>query len=312
MTNTNPIQLSYDVAPFEAGVRFDQLAAQVFGDYSRSQIKQWILSGELTLDGAKAAPKTRVKSEQCMLLSTQIEDHSTDLPEAMELDIVYEDEHLMVVNKPVGLVVHPGAGNRTGTLVNGLLHHEPALSKLPRAGLVHRIDKDTSGLLVVGKTAPVQLALQEQLKDKTVYRRYLALAVGEVRAQTINAPIGRHPSQRTRMAVVESGKTAVTHVEVLFKNDLFSWCSIKLETGRTHQIRVHMQHIDHPLWCDPVYLPARYNQLLTYRDLPKIDRQVLHAAELGFVHPVSGEALRVHADLPVDIAELLEKLGIEL
>jgi len=227
-----------------------------------------------------------------------------DAGEAIALDVVYEDATVLVVDKPAGLVVHPGAGNPRGTLLNALLHHAPTLASLPRAGIVHRLDKDTSGLMVVAKTATAQTDLVRQLQSRSVSRQYLALACGDLaRGATVDAPIGRHPTARTRMAVVVRGKPARTHVEVLERHGIVTLISCRLETGRTHQIRVHLASIGHPLVGDPVYGGGRSAKLPPL--LAAFPRQALHAQRLALVHPVTGKAVAWTSPLPPDFASLL-------
>ncbi|MDO5769843.1 MAG: RluA family pseudouridine synthase [Psychrobacter sp.] len=304
----------------EAGLRIDKLAAKVFTEFSRAQLQNWINEDKLLVDGVSQRPKYRVKVGETLTLAATLEQHSEDLPENLLLQIVYEDDDVLVINKPVGMVVHPGAGNWTGTLVNALLYHYPQQKHLPRAGLVHRIDKDTSGLLLVGKSKAAQLHLTEQLKDKTVYRQYRCIAAGSVeslkRFRHINEPIGRHASMRTKMAVCSHGREAVTHlIEITRINDQYSLVDVQLETGRTHQIRVHLSHIGHPIVGDKVYGGRRQlragisdEQRQAVSSFP---RQALHAFALGFVHPVTGEDLKVTAPMPEDIEQLIVALKDE-
>ncbi len=301
----------------EAGQRIDKLGADLFADHSRSQLQEWMKSGNLTINGKVEKPKYRVKEGDHILLKAKLEQHGSDQPEDIALDIIYEDDSVLVINKPVGMVVHPGAGNWTGTLVNGLLYHYPHQAHLPRAGLVHRIDKNTSGLLVIGKTKAAQLKLQDQLRDKTVYRHYQCIVAGDAaslkRQRTIDAPIGRHRNQRTKMTVTSVGKPAITHIMTITPlNDNYSLLDVQLETGRTHQIRVHLSHIGHPIIGDNVY--GNRQQLragLTQEQREAIlsfPRQALHAYQLGFVHPETGEDIEVTAPLPEDILKLAEIL----
>ncbi|HET7832730.1 MAG TPA: 23S rRNA pseudouridine(1911/1915/1917) synthase RluD [Gallionella sp.] len=294
-----------------AGMRFDQVLAKLLPEYSRSRLQEWIAAGQATLNGATVAAKQKVWGGEEITVSPQA--HPSEVPHQAEdiaLEIVYEDDALLVINKPAGLVVHPGSGNWEGTLLNALLHHAPQLSAIPRAGIVHRLDKDTSGLLVVAKTLTAQTALVRQLQARSVKREYLALAYGDLRhGGTVNEPVGRHPTQRVKMAVVESGKEAVTHYQV---EEKFSGCTLvrcRLETGRTHQIRVHLAHIGHPLVGDSVYLkgvhkcPAQVRTLL--HGFP---RQALHATRLALVHPDTGVLMEWHAPLPQDMMQLLRQL----
>lgn len=312
------VHAEHTVTTEEAGQRIDKLAAELFADHSRAQLQEWLKSGNLTINGSVEKPKYRVKAGDNLLLEAKLEQHGNDQPEDIALDIVYEDESVLVVNKPVGMVVHPGAGNWTGTLVNGLLFHYPNQAHLPRAGLVHRIDKNTSGLLVIGKTKAAQLELQEQLKDKTVYRHYQCIVAGDApsltRQRTIDAPIGRHRTQRTKMTVTSVGKPAVTHImNITPLNENYSLLDVQLETGRTHQIRVHLSHIGHPIIGDDVYgnrQQLRAGLTQEQRDaIQNFPRQALHAYQLGFVHPETGEDIEVTAPLPEDIIQLAEILS---
>ena len=315
---TLEVHAEHIVTKDEAGQRIDKLAAELFADHSRAQLQEWLKSGNLTINGKVEKPKYRVKVGDSLLLQAKLEQHGNDQPEDIALDIVYEDDSVLVVNKPVGMVVHPGAGNWTGTLVNGLLFHYPNQAHLPRAGLVHRIDKNTSGLLVIGKTKAAQLELQEQLKDKSVYRHYQCIVAGDAaslaRQRTIDAPIGRHRTQRTKMTVTSVGKPAVTHIMTITPlNENYSLLDVQLETGRTHQIRVHLSHIGHPIIGDDVYgnrQQLRAGLTQEQRDaIQNFPRQALHAYQLGFIHPETGEDIEVTAPLPDDIVELAEILS---
>lgn len=314
------IVAEYHVQDSDIGERVDKIAAKAFAQFSREQLKTWLDTGELTINGHTEKPKYRLKKQDVLILNATPAHQQDDLPEAIELDIVYEDEAVLVINKPVGMVVHPGAGNWTGTLVNALLYHYPDNRTLPRAGLVHRIDKETSGLMVIAKDSQSQLHLINQLKDKSVYRHYLALVYGNktelAKHRTIDAPIGRHPTQRTKMAVVGTGKPAVTHLEKI--TQLFEGISlvdVSLETGRTHQIRVHLSHLGFSLIGDPVYGSARQQQIairhMTEEQanlLKNFNHQALHAYELGFIHPKTGKAIKVKAEPPADMQQLIEAL----
>jgi 23S rRNA pseudouridine1911/1915/1917 synthase len=288
-----------------AGLRLDQAIANLLPEFSRSRISRWIRDGRVLVAGQPIQPKTRVYGGESIDVSpTADPEELAAQPENIALDIVYEDASILVVAKPAGLVVHPGSGNWQGTMLNALLAHAPALANLPRAGIVHRLDKETSGLLVVGKTLQAQTSLTRQLQARTVKREYLALAHGIIdRAGTVDAPVGRHPTQRTRMAVVERGRPAVTHYKIL---ESFSphatllRCS--LETGRTHQIRVHLQSLGHPLVGDPVYGKSRRSALDL---LNAFKRQALHAERLSLQHPDSGETVTWQVDPPEDFANLL-------
>jgi 23S rRNA pseudouridine1911/1915/1917 synthase len=307
----NPIELHFVVPDECAGMRFDQTLAKLMPEYSRSRLQDWIVQGNATLDGAAATAKQKVWGGEEIAVQPQAHPSGQPhLPEDIALDIVYEDDALLVIDKQVGLVVHPGSGNWEGTLLNALLHHAPQLAEVPRAGIVHRLDKDTSGLMVVAKTLTAQTALVRQLQARSVKREYLALVWGEVRRDgTVDAPIGRHPTQRVKMAVVESGKPAVTHYHV---EESFSGCTLvrcRLETGRTHQIRVHMAHIGHPLVGDSVYLRGAQRCAPQLRELLHgFPRQALHATRLALQHPVSDERVEWHAPLPQDFDQLLQEI----
>lgn len=286
-----------------AGMRIDQVLAQLMPDQSRNRLQSWVRDGRVLVDDRQVPPKFRVRGSEALIIDVPPPPEAVaDAPEAIDLDIVFEDAALMVINKPAGLVVHPGSGNWQGTLLNALLYHCPALSRVPRAGIVHRLDKDTSGLLVVAKTLAAQTDLVRQLQARSVHREYMALAHGQLSTGgTVDAPIGRHASQRTRMAVVGSGREAVTHYSVERRFEECTLVRCKLETGRTHQIRVHMAHIGHPLVGDPVYGKRRCRS----DALQAFPRQALHALQLGLVHPVSGETMSWAAPMPDDMLALL-------
>lgn len=298
------------------GLRFDQVAASLFSEFSREKIKEWMLAGHLTFDGRTVKPKSRALGGEQLLLDVTLEAQTRSLPEEMTLDIIFEDEQIIVINKPVGLVVHPGVGNWSGTLVNGLLHHDSRLAELPRAGLVHRIDKDTSGLLVIAKTLVAQHSLSQQLADKTVFRVYDAVTVGHVIAGgTIDEPIRRHSVDRLKMTVQHGGRDSVTHYRVTERFGSHTLLRVQLETGRTHQIRVHMAHIGFPLVGDATYggrarLPRGITAELI-QTLQQFKRQALHARELGLIHPVSGEEMHFEAPWPDDFTHLVKMLRKE-
>lgn len=298
------------------GLRFDQVAAALFSEFSREKIKEWMLAGDLTFDGRIVKPKSRALGGEKLLLDVTLAAQTRSLPEEMELDIIFEDEQIIVINKPVGLVVHPGVGNWSGTLVNGLLHHDPRLAELPRAGLVHRIDKDTSGLLVIAKTLVAQHSLSQQLADKTVFRVYDAVTCGHVIAGgTIDEPIRRHSVDRLKMSVAHGGRDSVTHYRVTERFGSHTLLRVQLETGRTHQIRVHMAHIGFPLVGDGTYggrsrLPRGITTELI-QTLQQFKRQALHARELGLVHPVTGEEMHFEAPWPDDFTHLVKMLRKE-
>ncbi|WP_075879555.1 23S rRNA pseudouridine(1911/1915/1917) synthase RluD [Vreelandella massiliensis] len=296
-----------------AGARLDQAAAELFSDYSRERLKAWINAGELTVDGARVKPKTKLHGDETLALRATLEEEERFEAQAIPLDVVFEDDAVMVVNKPAGMVVHPAAGNPDGTLLNALLHHHPALAQLPRAGIVHRLDKDTTGLMMVAKTLPAQTALVEQLQARTVSRQYDAVVIGTpVAGGTVDAPIGRHPKDRKRQAVNASGKPAVTHFRVVERFRAHTHVRCQLETGRTHQIRVHMAHARYPLIGDPLYggrpkLPPGAAEPLK-EILREFPRQALHARKLSFIHPQTEQTLTFRAPLPDDLLMLLDYL----
>ncbi len=289
------------------GRRLDQVLAELLEQHSRNRLQAWIRDGRVTLDGQpELEPKRKVYGGEDLVVTVAEDQHvQSEQPEDLPLDVVFEDEALLVLNKPAGLVVHPGSGNWSGTLMNALLHHLPQLAGVPRAGIVHRLDKDTSGLLVVAKTPEVQTDLVRQLQARTVRRQYLAFASGEVKRDgVVDVSIGRHPVHRTKMALVAEtagGKPAVTYYRILEWLYGATMVECSLETGRTHQIRVHMASLGHPLVGDPVY--GRPNT-----KLPPFPRQALHATRLGLIHPVSGQYRQWEAGLPEDMRDLLEQL----
>ncbi len=284
-------------------------------DFSRSRLKQWILDGQVTLDGDVRAPRDKVTEGQTIELAVSVEPVGSDAPEAISLDVAWEDSDVIVINKPAGLVVHPGAGNPRHTLVNGLLYAYSELSTLPRAGIVHRLDKDTSGLLIVARSARAHTKLVRDLEERAIRREYLAVTAGvPVAGGTIDAPIGRHPSSRTRMAVQARGRPAVTHFRVLERYKGFSLLVIRLETGRTHQIRVHLAHERYPIVGDRDYsrpIVASGTSAAVSQAVSGIKRQALHARNVRFGHPVSGEVIDVRAALPADIRRLLSALRVD-
>jgi 23S rRNA pseudouridine1911/1915/1917 synthase len=292
-----------------AGLRLDAALARLLPQYSRSRLQAWMKEERVKVDGAAGDAKRKVwGGERVELVTTADPASSPHAPEAIALSVVHEDEEILVIDKPAGLVVHPGSGNWSGTLMNALLHHAPSLAALPRAGIVHRLDKDTSGLLVVAKTPAAQTDLVRQLQARTVKRHYLALAHGAVAGEgTVDAPIGRHPVQRTRMAVVARGREARTHYAVRERFAGATLLECRLETGRTHQIRVHLASIGHPLVGDPVYGRRRYGDTR----LDGFRRQALHAWRLALIHPGSGAQMDWQAPLPTDFAALLEALRHE-
>ncbi len=298
------------VPPEMAQQRLDQVIANLCPQYSRSQLQKWIKAGQVRVDDKVLKPKERLTGGEEIIIQTTQEVQTTFTAEDIPLDIVYEDETLLVLNKPVGLVVHPAAGNWSGTLVNGLLHYDPSLEFLPRAGIVHRLDKDTSGLMVVAKTLEAHKSLVEQLQDRDVSREYLALVQRPVIAGgMIEANIGRHHVDRKRMAVTEAGKEAITHyrIEERFRNHTL--LRVALETGRTHQIRVHLSANKMPIVGDGVYggrprVPAGISDALR-EALLAFPRQALHATRLGLVHPLTDEDMEWEVPVPDDMEAIL-------
>lgn len=296
-----------------AGLRLDQALAQMFPDYSRSRLKAWLVDGAVLVDGEARRPRDKIDGGEQVELSAMAGVAVTSKPEPMRLDIVFEDEAMLVINKPAGLVVHPGAGNLSGTLMNGLLHHLPALESLPRAGIIHRLDKETTGLMLVARTLPAHTALVRSLAEREISRQYVAVCQGVLTGGgKIDAPIGRHPVNRMRMSVVDNGKPAVTHYTVVERFRAHTYVDVRLDTGRTHQIRVHFAHRRHALLGDPVYggrlaLPAGASQGLIDM-LRRFKRQALHAIRLQLAHPTSGEALVLEAPISSDFDKLLQSL----
>lgn len=289
-----------------AGLRLDQALAQLLSEWSRSRLQSWILEKRVSVDGASSIPRQKVwGGEKILLYPARDSAETAHAPEAIALDIIHEDDAIIIINKPAGLVVHPGSGNWHGTLLNALLHHSLQLSGIPRSGIVHRLDKETSGLLVVAKTLEAQTSLVRQLQERTVKRDYLALVWGCISFHGwIDAPVGRHPVQRTRMAVVASGKEARTRYEVL---EQFADCTLlrcSLETGRTHQIRVHMESLGHPLVGDPVYGGKAKKGSGATMQLAIFPRQALHAHRLELKHPQHGQRMGWEAPLPEDMSNL--------
>jgi 23S rRNA pseudouridine1911/1915/1917 synthase len=307
------IRETASVGPALAGMRVDQAAAELFPQYSRSRLAAWIKSGELTVDGAALKPRALVAAGAQVRLEAQVTQVTRDRSEPIALSLLYEDQHLLIVDKPAGLVVHPGAGNPDGTLVNALLHHDSRLERLPRAGIVHRLDKDTSGALLVARTLPAHTALVALLAERGIHRQYEAVVNGVmVAGSTVDAALDRHRSDRLRRAVSESGRPAVTHYRVLERFRAHTLVECRLETGRTHQIRVHMQHIRFPLVGDPLYggglrLPRQATTELE-ATLRGFRRQALHAEQLAFTHPFDGVPVDVKAPRPADLVALIAAL----
>lgn len=286
-----------------SGMRLDQALAVMLPQYSRSRLQAWIAEGLITVGRENVTPKQRVwGGDQVQVMPVAHPSEAAPQAEAIDLNVVYEDDAILVIDKSAGLVVHPGSGNWSGTLMNALLHHAPALQTVPRAGIVHRLDKETSGLLVVAKTLEAQTDLVRQLQARTVKRQYLAVVEGRVTQAEgrIEAPIGRHPTARVKMAVVSRGKPAVTHFKVVERFARHTLVECQLETGRTHQIRVHMQSIGYPLVGDPAYGAKNKQRIFT--------RQALHAWRLGLLHPNTQQPMAWEAPLPDDFQALLAAL----
>ncbi len=307
------IQYQATVLPDQAGHRIDQIAAELFADFSRARLQEWIKSGHLTVNGVAVRGKDKVKSGNVLALDAELESRENWAAQELALDVVYQDPSLLVINKPAGLVVHPGAGSPDGTMLNALLFRDPQLAAIPRAGIVHRLDKDTTGLLVIARTLQAHADLVRQLQERTVKREYEAVVCGSFTGGgKVDAPMGRHPRDRVKMAVVASGKPAITHFRIVQRFETYTHLRVQLETGRTHQIRVHMAHIGHPLLGDTLYgarlrLPKHADEELK-TVLQDFRRQALHAAQLGLIHPVTGEYLQWQAPLPEDMQVLLNAL----
>ena len=301
------------IPPELAGQRLDQALARMFPEYSRSRLKAWLLSGALLVDGGSPRPRDPVIGGESVTLQIEAEIAVAAEPEPIPLNLVFEDDSLLVINKPAGLVVHPGAGNASGTLMNALLHHAPQLEAVPRAGIIHRLDKETSGLLVVAKTLQAHTALVRMLADREIGRHYLAVCNGVLTGGgTINAPVGRHGVDRKRMCVRDDGRPAVTHYTVVERFAAHTYIKVKLETGRTHQIRVHFAHRRHALLGDPVYggrlaLPKGASERLI-ETLRGFRRQALHAAKIEFEHPDTDEQVSFEVPPPEDMLDLLDAL----
>jgi 23S rRNA pseudouridine1911/1915/1917 synthase len=301
MQHQTTIDLQAIIQPEFAGCRLDQTLAQLFPDYSRERLKNWVLAGQCHVDGVVMRPKDKVSGGEQVVIQATVEVAVTWEAEDLPLDIVYEDEDLIVINKSAGVVVHPAAGNRAGTLVNALLNHAPELNMIPRAGIVHRLDKDTSGLLVVARTLTAHTSLIEQLRERTVSRIYETVVNGLFLAGgTIDEPIGRHPRERKKMAVISSGRESITHYRVLKKFAKHTHIQVQLETGRTHQIRVHMMHVKHPIVGDKTYAPRIQHHF---------PRQALHAKSLSLIHPSTGEEIGWTTELPADMQQLIKDLS---
>jgi len=301
-----------------AGLRVDVALQQLLPEFSRSKLQEWIKNEFVTVNQSAITSKHKVyEGDEIKVIVQQNPENNAFLPEAIPLDIVFEDETLLVINKPAGMVVHPAVGNWSGTLLNALLHHIPDIGNIPRCGIVHRLDKETSGLLVVAKTLSAQTHLVQQLQARTVKREYRAIVWGQLwKNGVVNQPIGRHPSIRTRMAVYLSGKPAITHYEILERFGVHTYLRCNLETGRTHQIRVHMQYLKAPIVGDPVYglksiMPIKSMSDTLRQHILGFHRQALHAIRLGLIHPLTSEAMEWSIDLPNDMKALLEIIRLE-
>jgi 23S rRNA pseudouridine1911/1915/1917 synthase len=295
-------KINITIPPEMAGYRLDKALAELCPSYSRGRLQQWIRDGYVLVNQTTSRAKNKVQGGENIEIATQITTEVAWQAQKLPLNILYEDGDLLIINKAAGIVVHPGAGNPDNTLVNALLHHAPELEQIPRAGIIHRIDKDTSGLLVVARSLTAHADLVQKLQQRQFIRKYEAIVHGVmVAGNTIDAPIGRHRTQRVRMAVVENGKPAITHYRIIERYRNHTHISVKLETGRTHQIRVHMAYKRYPLLGDPVY-GGRLHRFQNF------NRQALHAASLGFDHPNSGEFMQWTAALPDDMLKLLEEL----
>ncbi len=306
-----PMRHALTVPDGAAGLRLDQALAQLLPQHSRSRLKGWIEAGLVTVNSVEATqPSAKLRGGEAIAVTEGHDPRVTSFaPEAIALSIAFEDAAILVLDKPAGLVVHPGSGNWDGTLLNALLHHAPALAALPRAGIVHRLDKDTSGLMVVAKTPEAQTDLVRQLQARTVSREYLAVVHGDLtRATTVDAPIGRHPTQRTSMAVVATGKPARTHVDVITRFGIATLVRCRLETGRTHQVRVHLTALGHPLLGDPTYRGRRAAAAALPPAARTFARQALHAQKLGLVHPVTRAEMQWEASPPPDFSALVAAL----
>ena len=314
---TTHLQKTETIPEQHAGMRIDQSLAEIFPDYSRATLQKWLKAGQILIDGQSPRAKDKVKGGEPVVLSVDLVDVNHHEAQALDqdLEIIYEDDDILVINKPTDLVVHPGAGNPDGTLLNALLNHAPQLSQLPRAGIVHRLDKDTTGLMIVAKTLAAQTHLVEQLQAREVKREYEAVVVGElISGRKIDLPISRHAKQRKKMSVAPDGygKPSVTHVRIIERYPNYTRVRLQIETGRTHQIRVHLSHIGYPVLGDPVYgarlkLPKHASDEFI-ETLRAFKRQALHACQLSLKHPISGKMMQWKAPLPEDMKYLVMML----
>ena len=307
---TLKIKLSAVIPVDYTNLRLDQTLVKLFPNYSRENLKQWILDGSCLVNNKTSKPKYKVKGGEFIdLNATLVNKNSEYLAENLPINIIYEDPDLLIIDKPPNLVVHPGAGRWQGTLLNGLLYHTPELKLIPRAGIIHRLDQDTTGLMIIAKTLVAYNNLIKQFKNRSIVKIYEAIVIGDLIAGgTINAPIGRDKFNRLKMSVTENGRSAITHYTVLKRfnknTNKYTYIKIKIETGRTHQIRVHCQHIKHPILGDKLYAKSKgINQIIK-----QFPRQALHAKELIFTHPITGNQVHFISDLPTDLQNLLALL----
>lgn len=310
------IQIDTVIPEEMSGKRLDQALAKLLPEHSRARLQGWIRDGYVLIDKKKMRPRDKIQGGEQVEIQAEIEVQVSASPENIPLEIIFEDEYLIIINKPAGLIVHPGAGNPQHTLMNALLHHDQKLDQVPRAGIVHRLDKDTSGLLVIARTPQSHTSLVKQLQTRDMHREYVTIVSGVMTAGgTIDQPIGRHPKHRTRMAIVKNGRTAITHYRIIRKYRHHSQLQVNLETGRTHQIRVHMTWYHHPIIGDPVY--GAKKQLVKGMDsnlaniVTAFPRQALHARAIQLLHPHSDELMTWEAPIPEDITELIDSLELD-
>ncbi|SJL85270.1 23S rRNA pseudouridine(1911/1915/1917) synthase RluD [Vibrio palustris] len=311
------IELTQTVTEQQLGQRLDQAVAELFTDFSRTRLKEWLITGKISVDGnVVTKPRTKVLGGEVITVQAELEDEERWEAQNIPLEIVYEDDDIIVINKPRDFVVHPGAGTPDGTILNALLYHYPQIAEVPRAGIVHRLDKDTTGLMVVAKTVPAQTRLVRALQKRNITREYEAIAIGTMTGGgQVDKPIGRHATKRTLMAVTISGRPAVTHYRVAEHFREHTRIRLRLETGRTHQIRVHMSYIQHPLLGDQAYggrarIPKGATEELA-EEIRAFDRQALHAVMLRFDHPITKETLEFHAPVPDDMVEMAAALRLD-
>jgi 23S rRNA pseudouridine1911/1915/1917 synthase len=308
------IELAGELSSEQCNHRLDQAIAELFSEYSRSRLKEWILNGDVLVDGQVVIKaRTKMRGDEVIEIKASVELDERWVAQDIPLEIVFEDEHILVINKPAGLVVHPGAGNPDGTVLNALLHHCPDIEQVPRCGIVHRLDKDTTGLMVVAKTVAAQTKLVRMIQKRAITREYEAIAIGKMTAGgKVEAPIARHPTKRTHMAVDPMGKEAITRYRIAEKFRGHTRLRLRLETGRTHQIRVHMSYLRHALLGDPVYCgrprPLKNSSQELLMAMRGFKRQALHAVKLQLVHPITGQEMRWQAPIPQDMVHMTECL----